>query len=124
MSEKSDCTLLHLRFKLRVPPDILLDKSREAAAVIASVQGLIWKIWVVREEEFEIGGMYLFANRTSAEAYLNHPVILALRSNWAVVSAESQLWDIESSLSAVTRAPLGNFFLNDAETAALAAGGK
>ena len=46
MSEKraTAYTVLHLRFKLRVPPDVLLAHSREAATVIASVEGLIWKI--------------------------------------------------------------------------------
>jgi hypothetical protein len=101
MSEKSatGTTVLHLRFKLRAPPGVLLAKSREAANTIASVEGLIWKIWVSQEEEFEMGGLYLFANRDAAEAYLNHPVIQAVRSNPAVVSTESRLWDVESSLS-------------------------
>ena len=81
MSEKSATTytVLHLRFKLRVPPQVLLAHSREAATIIAAAEGLIWKIWVLQEEEFEIGGMYLFANRETAEAYLNHPVIQAVR---------------------------------------------
>ncbi len=80
MSEKSATTytVLHLRFKLRVPPDVLLAQSREAATIIASVEGLIWKIWVLQEQEFEMGGMYLFASRETAEAYLNHPVVQAV----------------------------------------------
>jgi hypothetical protein len=74
MSEKSASTytVLHLRFKLRVPPDIFLAHSQEAAAIIASVEGLIWKIWVFQEEELEIGGFYLFASRETAEAYLKY----------------------------------------------------
>ena len=108
MSEKSanTYTVLHLRFKLRVPPDVLLAQSREAATIIASVEGLIWKIWVLQKEEFEMGGIYLFANREAAEAYLNHPVIQAVRSNPAVVSSKSELWEVDSSLSAITRGPL------------------
>ena len=68
MSEKSATTytVLHLRFKLQVPPDVLLAHSREAAAIIASVEGLIWKIWVFQEEEFEMGGkLYAAASRAS-----------------------------------------------------------
>ena len=98
--------VLHLRFKLRVPPEVLLAECGEAATVIASAEGLIWKIWVLQQEEYKMGGMYLFANRETAEAYLNHPVIQTVRSNPAVVSTQSQLWDVESSLSALTRAPL------------------
>ena len=126
MSEKSATTytVLHMRFKLRVPPHVLFARNREAATVIASVEGLIWKIWVLQEEEFEIGGMYLFANRETAEAYLNNPVLEAIRSNPAVVSTQSQLWDVESSLSALTRAPLWDMCMQNSEPDALMAGGQ
>ena len=80
--------------------------SWEAATVIASVDGLIWKIWVSQEEKLEMGGIYLFADRETAKAYLNHPVVQAVCSNPAVVSSHSEFWDVESSLSALTRAPL------------------
>ena len=53
-----------------------------------------------------MGGIYLFVNRQTAEAYLNHPIIRVVCSNPAVVSSQSQLWDVESSLSTLTRAPL------------------
>ena len=126
MPEKSNATytVLHLRFKLRVPPDVLLAHSREAATIIASVEGLIWKVWVLQKEEFEIGGMYLFANREAAEAYLKHPVIQAVSSNPAVVSHQSQLWDVESSLSALTRAPLQDICAQYSKSDALVAGGQ
>jgi Putative mono-oxygenase ydhR len=126
MSEKSASTytVLHLRFKLRVPPDVLLAHSREAAAVIASAEGLIWKIWVFQKEELEVGGMYLFASREAAEAYLNHPVIQAVSSNPTVISSQSQLWDVESSLSALTRAPLRDSRLQQSEIDAIAVGGE
>ena len=126
MSEKSASTytVLHLRFKLRVSPDVLLAKSRNAATFIATVEGLIWKIWVSQEEEFEMGGMYLFATRESAEAYLNHPIVQAARSNPAVESTQSQLWEVESSLSAITRAPLPVIGVQYADPEALLAGGR
>jgi len=126
MSEKSatSYTVLHLRFKLRITPDVFLAKSREAATTIASVEGLIWKIWLLQEEEFEMGGMYLFANREAAEAYLNHPATKAVCSNPAVVSTESQLWDVESSLSALTRAPLRDIRGQYSEPDAAMAGGQ
>jgi len=112
----STYTVLHLHFKLRVPPDVLLAQSREAANIIGSVEGLIWKIWIFEEKEFEMGGMYLFANRKTAQAYLNHPVIQAVSSHPAVISSQSQLWDVESSLSALTRAPLREISVQSSET--------
>ena len=126
MSEKSATTytVLDMRLKLRVPPDVFLAKSPEAAAVIAAVEGLIWKIWILQQEELEMGGMYLFANRETAEAYLNDPVVQAVRSNPAVVSTESRLWDVESSLSAITRAPLRGVRVQSSEPEAVLAGGQ
>src|ERR1700756_1779970 len=126
MSEKSATTytVLHLSFKLQVPPEVLLAECGEAATVIASVEGLIWKIWVLQQEEYEMGGMYLFANRETAEAYLNHPVVQAVRSNPAVVSTQAELWDVESSLSALTRAPLWDFCVQYSEPDALMVGGE
>ena len=91
---------------------------------MATVEGLIWKIWVLQEEQFEMGGIYLFANRKAAEAYLDHPVIQALRLNCNVVSTQSQLWNVESSLSALTRAPLQGFRMQSSEPHAVFAGGR
>lgn len=126
MSEKNSPTyiVLHLRFKLRVPPHEFLAHSRVAATRIASADGLIWKIWVLEEEKFEVGGMYLFANRETAVAFLKHPVIQAVCSNPVVVSTESQLWDVESSLSALTRAPLPDTCVQYSEPDAVMAGGR
>jgi len=71
-----------------------------------------------------MGGMYLFANREAAEAYLNHPAIQAVCSNPAVVSTHSQLWEVESSLSALTRGPLPDMNVQLSEPAAVLAGGQ
>lgn len=98
--------LLHLRFRLRVSPDAFLSQSRIAATHIALVKGLIWKIWLVQNEEREIGGMYLFANREAAVDYLDHPIVQAVCNNPGVIATDSQIWNIEDSLSAITRAPL------------------
>jgi hypothetical protein len=117
MSEKAPpgYTVLHLRFKLRVPPDVVLAHSRDAADKIASVDVLIWKIWLVERQRREVGGVYLFANRESAVSYLNHPIIEALCSNPAVVSTDCQIWEVEDSLSALTRGPLEHVRVNEQE---------
>ncbi|HYV75219.1 MAG TPA: hypothetical protein VFB24_13255, partial [Candidatus Binatia bacterium] len=59
-----------------------------------------------------------------AEAYLNGPVVQAVRSNPAVVSTKSRLWDVESSLSAITRAPLRDVRVQLSEAEAVLAGGQ
>jgi len=115
-------TVLHLRFKLRVPPDALFAQSREAATVIASVEGLIWKLWLFQEDEFAVGGTYLFASRRAAESYLKHPVVQAVSSHPAVVSTQHQLWEVENFLSGLTRAPLPGIHTQCPDSAALLVG--
>lgn len=125
MSEKSATTytVLYMCSKLRVPPHALLAQSREVAAKIASVEGLIWKIWIHRDSENAMGGVYLFANRESAEAYLKHPVIQALSTNPALISTESRIFEVEGSLSEITRAPFQDARDGSLAVDALIAGG-
>lgn len=108
MSEETSpgYTVLHLRFKLRVPPNLVLTHASEAAHQIASAKGLMWKIWLVEQDRQEVGGVYLFARREAAVNYLNHPVVVALCSNPAVLATDSQIWDVDGSLSSITRGPL------------------
>ena len=105
MSEKSATTyaVLHLRFKLRTARCLACPEPRSRYDHCLGRRSDLEDMGL-QEEEFEMGGMYLFANRETAEAYLNHPVIQAVRSNPAVVSTQSELWDVESSPSALTRA--------------------
>ena len=119
MSEKSvtTYTALHLRSKLRVPPRALLAESREAASAIASAEGLIWKIWVLQEEQFEMGGIYLFADRDAAKAYLNHPVIQAVTAPPLRTTSLRRLehegappGDVERGMKAIERSPARLFF--------------
>ena len=126
MSEKgaTPYAVLHLRFKLRVPPNVLLARRQEAATIIASVEGLIFKIWIFQQEQFEMGGIYLFANRETAEVYLKHPAVQAVGSNPAVVSSHSEIWDVESSLSAITRTHVRDICGPYSEPVALLAGGR
>jgi hypothetical protein len=71
-----------------------------------------------------MGGMYLFANRETAVGFLHHPVIQSVSSDPIVLSTESQLWDVESSLSALSRGPLPDTCAQYSEPYAVMAGGR
>jgi hypothetical protein len=49
-------------------------------AQIAQVPGLRWKIWLLNEAESRGGGIYLFDDEESARAYLEGPIIAAMKS--------------------------------------------
>jgi hypothetical protein len=100
----STTTILQVRTTVRTSPGAMLDGSDGPARAIAAVPGLIWKVWVVDEAASELGGVYLFASRAEAQAYVEGPILEHLRHAPNVVRVETRLWDTHA-LSALTRAP-------------------
>jgi hypothetical protein len=49
------------------------------ASEIAQVPGLRWKIWLLDEAESRGGGIYLFDDEESVRAYLEGPIVAALK---------------------------------------------
>jgi hypothetical protein len=75
------------------------------AQSIAQEPGLIWKIWTEDASSGEAGGIYLFADRASAQAYL---VMHSARlKSFGVPQVNAKLFDVNDSLSLLDRAPLG-----------------
>jgi hypothetical protein len=74
------------------------------AQSIATEPGLLWKIWTESRDTCEAGGIYLFADRASAESYLQmHRARLA---GFGVPQVNAKLFDVNAPLSAIDRAPL------------------
>lgn len=71
---------------------------------IAGQPGLIWKIWTESPAEGRAGGVYLFADRASAEAYhAMHAKRLAARG---VTGIEATYRGVNEVLSRIDRAPI------------------
>lgn len=77
---------------------------RGLAESIANEPGLIWKVWTENRASGEAGGIYLFADRASAEAY--QTMHLARLAAFGVSDARCKLFDVNAELSAINRAPL------------------
>jgi hypothetical protein len=97
-------TILYVRTTTRTSPGAILAGAADPARAIAAVPGLIWKVWVLDEVASELGGVYLFASRAQAQAYVDGPILEHLRHDARVVRIEHRLWDTHA-LSALTRAP-------------------
>jgi len=74
------------------------------AESIAQEPGLIWKIWTENPATREAGGIYLFADRESAEAYL--AMHTARLKSFGIPQVNGKLFEINGDLSAIDRAPL------------------
>ena len=80
----------------------------DRAAQFLAVPGLQWKIWLDGSEERRAGGIYLFEDRASAEAYVNGPIVARMKANTDVSELEIRLFDVRQRMSEITRAPLPN----------------
>ena len=77
----------------------------DLATSISREPGLLWKIWTENPQTREAGGIYLFQDRTSAEAYCTMHTE-RLRS-FGITQARSRLFEVNAPLSKITRGPTG-----------------
>ncbi|MGE0542153.1 MAG: monooxygenase [Dehalococcoidia bacterium] len=78
---------------------------KRLAQSIANEPGLMWKVWVENEERREAGGVYLFSDRPSAEAYWDmHSKRLA---GFGVTECRARIFAVNEALSRMCRAPIG-----------------
>lgn len=72
---------------------------------IAQEPGLLWKIWTEDAQGQQAGGIYLFTDRASAQAYLD--MHSARLKSFGIPQVNAKLFDVNDSLSLIDRAPLG-----------------
>ena len=78
----------------------------EQAQFFTTLPGLLWKIWLRDPQRRESGGIYLFASREAAEAYVAGPIVARIKSNPDFGNATVKVFDIREGQSLITRAPL------------------
>lgn len=79
----------------------------ESATRIATVDGLLWKVWMHADNRRERGGVYLFDSAEAAQAYIDGPIVAALRANPLNYDLSVKRFDVRTEPSEITRAPLG-----------------
>ena len=85
--------------------------------MFVNLPGLQWKIWLDAPEDKRTGGIYLFEDSTSADAYSNGPLMDRHRNNPALINLQVRTFNTRAEMSRITRAPIFNedsSFLNNA----------
>jgi hypothetical protein len=77
-----------------------------AAEKIASLPGLIWKLWGYDDSEHVAESIYLFDTAEHARAWGDGPMRSALAGHPGIGDIEAHYYDVDEQLSALTRAPL------------------
>lgn len=94
---------VQIQFDLRCTPAEFREHADHVASDFAAVPGLLWKLWILDEERGRAGGVYLFADRGAATAYLEGPIVARLRQNPALAGVEVRLFDVLDGPSVITR---------------------
>jgi hypothetical protein len=77
----------------------------DRATPFLQVPGLLWKIWLDGDAERLAGGIYLFADKASAEAYANGPIAGRIKANPDFSDVSIRVFAVRQRMSYITRAP-------------------
>lgn len=95
--------ILQINYKLNGPRAEYERENLPYAQPIADLPGLSWKVWIINEPESEAGGIYLFDNDATAQAFLDGPIIAEMKGD---PTLSIKVFDVIAELTAITRGPV------------------
>lgn len=95
-------TTLQVNFALRLPTEDYRALCEHVAPAIARVPGLAWKLFTLDEKAATAAGLYLFADRASAEAYVASPILGGLRAHPGIAELSIRMMSVDEELSQIT----------------------
>ena len=96
-----------VNYKFNVSPDQYTEAVAPLAEPISNIQGLLWKVWIMNPEDREAGGIHLFADQASLDAYASSEIVEGILNNPALSDFDVKTFDVMPEYSHSTRAPVG-----------------
>jgi hypothetical protein len=98
-------TLLQIDFPSHGPwGEDLTKMASDLAHHLNKTPGLVWKIWIENSRNGECGGVYLFTSETTAHDFLKEH--LTRLDSMGIKDVRTKVFDVNESLSNITRAPI------------------
>ena len=98
--------LLQINFKITTSVKDYATMAAPLADSIARTPGLEWKVWLFNEQNHEAGGVYLFRDEASVNAYLNGDIVAGLKKQPTIKEISAKIFDVDENLTHKTRGPL------------------
>lgn len=115
MSQK----ILHINGQLVIPAEEFeRNNPPESAKIFLDVPGLLWKIGYINRETLEAGGIYLFKDETTLQAFLKGPIAIQLPQIPIWKDVTMKTLDILVDFSKILHAPIGEAYERVATTEA------
>lgn len=96
-----------VNFMFNVSPEQYTEAVKPLVEPISKVQGLLWKVWIMNPEEQEAGGIFLFADKISLDAYAGGEIVEGILNHPALSDFRVKTFDVMTEYSHTTRAPIG-----------------
>jgi len=103
MSQK----IVQINYQFSIPAEDLSQAMLPAAPVIADVPGLHWKVWLMEDGRREAGGLYLFEDEATANAFVAGPLVAGLKANPVVSDVSIKQFGVSEEHTRITRGPIG-----------------
>src|SRR5215831_14635993 len=97
--------ILQINFNLNVPVAEYQKMVDSVAHAFPAVPGLRWKIWLLNPAAQEAGGIYLFDNQASLDAYLNGPLVARLKGLTSIRDISIKQFEVMPEATSLTRGP-------------------
>lgn len=104
--------ILQINFRYNLSAAEFEQTVNPLAKPISEVQGLRWKIMMLNEEAGEAGGVYLFEDAASLDAFVNGPIVAQVTSHPALSDFSVKQFGVMSEFTAITRGPVGEVVPN------------
>ena len=98
--------ILEINFKFTQSADDYVKLVAPFADPIAAVPGLSWKVWILNDKAHEAGGIYLFKDEASVNAYLRGELVTGLKQQPTLKDLSTKVFDVVEDMSLKTRGPI------------------
>jgi len=98
--------ILQINFKFTQSADDYKKLVGPFADPIAAVPGLAWKVWILNDKAHEAGGIYLFKDDASLNAYLRGEIVTGLKQQPTLKEISTKVFDVVDDMSLKTRGPI------------------
>ena len=98
--------LLQINFTITTSAKDYAAMAAPLADPIAKTPGLEWKVWIFNEQNHEAGGLYLFRDEASVNAYIQGDLVAGLKKQPTIKDISAKIFDIDETLTQKTRGPI------------------
>lgn len=76
------------------------------APILADLPGLLWKVWLANPETNTYGGVYLWQDRASMEAFMASDLLQTVAARPFLFNISSTDYEVREDATRVTRGPV------------------